>query len=89
MYSSAICCFIQTSATFSSLISTHCSGGTNTEDRCVIAGNTINGTCFTLLGLGDNSTCIGTCGNQLATAAAACTTTVSYNKMHVHVYLAK
>ena len=89
MYSSAICCFIQTSATFSSLISTLCSGRTNTEERCVITGNAINDVCLILLRLGDNSTCTGTCGNQLATAAAACTNTVSYKiRIRVSSYIA-
>ena len=65
-----MCCFMQISAEFNTTIKTVC-------NRCGIARGTINDTCLTLLGREDNATCTGTCGNQLAVAAAACTTTVS------------
>ena len=69
----------QTAATYTSAINTLCGGGTSAPpDACDIAGDLIDEACIASLGSGDNSTCSGTCGSQLATAAAACTTTVSY-----------
>ena len=65
-----MCCFMQISAELNTTITTVC-------DRCGVAGGAINDTCYTSLQLGNNVTCTGTCGSQLATAAAACTATVS------------
>ena len=83
-YLLTMCCFIQISAEFNITISTFCSGGTNIGDQCGIAGAAIDDACLTSLGLEDNMTCTGSCGSQLATAAAACTTSVSC-KIAVHV----
>ena len=76
--------FIQPSAEYGSVISNLCNAFTNTEDRCVIAYSAINETCLMFLELGINAACTGTCGNQLATAAVACTSTVSF-KIAIHV----
>lgn len=68
---------MQISAGFNTTISTVCSGGTNTGDRCRTAGEAIGNACFASVQLGNNATCTGACGGQLATAAAACATSVS------------
>ena len=72
-------CFIQTATAYSSTINTICGGNTTAApgDTCDIAGEAVDEACFVLLELEDNATCTGTCGSQLATAAAVCTTTVS------------
>ena len=71
-------CFIQTAAAYSTTVDRLCNGGTTTDDACNIAGEAIDEACFASLGLGDNATCIGSCGSQLASAAAICASTVSY-----------
>ena len=70
---------LQTASLYISTINTLCNGGTTTapRDACDVAGDLIDEACIASLELGDNSTCTATCGSQLATAAAACTTTVS------------
>ena len=73
-------CFMQAAAAYRTAIDTYCDGGTTTEDACDIAGDAIGEECLAPLVSGDNATCIGLCGSQLATAAAACTTTVSYDR---------
>ena len=68
---------MQTSAGDNATVDDLCDDITTTADACDTTTEAVDDACFTLLGLRDNSTCTGTCGSQLATAAAACTTTVS------------
>lgn len=72
---------IQTSAAYASAIDALCDGGTTGPgDACDSNAEAIDEVCFTLLGLANTTTCTGSCGTQLATAAAFCTATVSYDR---------
>lgn len=72
---------IQTSAAYVSVIDAFCDCGTTGPGHaCDSTAEAIDEVCFTLLGLEDTTTCTGSCGTQIATAATFCTATVSYDR---------
>ena len=65
---------MQVSTDYSTLLSTLCTGGT---DTCTTAINSVSGACWTLIDRGDGSVCSGTCATQLNAVVSACGSSVS------------
>ena len=66
---------MQTTADYSTIISTLCDGGTDTG--CETAADAINNTCLVYLNATDISVCSGSCDSQLSTVVDACGSSVS------------